>query len=72
MKVRAKRKQGSLDKMKSKVVNFIIDHTKERNLVTDLIRGSVNFKKRIDLSTHHQTKNLFRKALQRLPSDRSQ
>lgn len=72
--VRAKRKQGSLDKMKSKVANLIMDRTKERNLVTDLIRGSVNLKKEkgIDLSTHRQTKNLFRKALQQLPSDRSQ
>ncbi|ODV56322.1 hypothetical protein BG258_10620 [Lysinibacillus fusiformis] len=43
--VRAKRKQGSLDKMKSKVANLIMDRTKERNLVTDLIRGSVNLKK---------------------------
>ncbi|MFG3432790.1 MobP2 family relaxase [Lysinibacillus fusiformis] len=72
--VRAKRKQGSLDKMKSKVANLIMDRTKERNLVTDLIRGSVNLKKEkgVDLSTHRQTKNLFRKALQRLPPDRSQ
>jgi len=58
--------------MKSKVANLIMDRTKERNLVTDLIRGSVNLKKEkgVDLSTHRQT--LFRKALQRLPSDCSQ
>jgi len=60
--------------MKSKVANLIMDRTKERNLVTDLIRGSVNLKKEkgVDLSTHRQTKKLFRKALQRLPSDCSQ
>lgn len=72
--VRAKRKQSSLDKMKSKVANLIMDRTIERNLITDLIRGSVQMKKEkgIDLSTFRQSKRLFQKALQLLPPDRSQ
>ncbi len=72
--VRAKRKQSSLDKMKSKIANLIMDRTIEQNLITDLIRGSVQMKKDngIDLSTLRQSKRLFQKALQRLPPDRSQ
>lgn len=71
---RAKRKQGSLDKMKSKVANLIMDRTEELNLITDLIRGSVKLKKEqeINLSSFHKTKKLFQKALQKLPEDRSQ
>ncbi|MCT6922826.1 MobP2 family relaxase [Metasolibacillus sp.] len=71
---RAKRKQSSLDKMKSKVANLIMDRTEELNLITDLIRGSVKLKKEqeIDLSNFHKTKKLFQKALRNLPEDRSQ
>ncbi|MEG0475979.1 MAG: MobP2 family relaxase [Carnobacterium sp.] len=71
---RAKRKQSSLDKMKSKVANLVMDRTAERNQVTDLIRGSVQLKKeqKIDLSTYRKTRKLFKQALEHLPADRSQ
>lgn len=71
---RAKRKQGTLDKMKSKVVNLLVDRTEERNQITNLIRGSVQLKKEkgIDVSTFRKTKKLFKKAIQQLPSDTRQ
>lgn len=71
---RAKRKQSTLDKMKSRVANLLMDRTEEHNLITDLIRGSVNLKKEqeIDLSSFRKTKSLFQKALMNLPEDRSQ
>ncbi|QNK89103.1 hypothetical protein H7992_05100 [Sporosarcina sp. resist] len=72
--VRAKRKQGSLDKMKSKVANLIMDRTEERNQTTNLIRGSVAHKKNkgVDLSSYRKTRRLFRKAIDNLPDDRRQ
>ncbi|GLY11964.1 MobP2 family relaxase [Pseudobacillus badius] len=67
---RAKRKQGTLDKMKSRVANTILDRTKERNRINDLIRGSVSTKKSVDLATYRKTKRLFQKAIKKLPEDR--
>ncbi|MEC1305971.1 MobP2 family relaxase [Lysinibacillus capsici] len=70
---RAKRKLGTLERMKSKIVNRIVDRTDERNQITNLIRGSVKKKKEnVQLSTYRKTKRLFREALERLPTDRSQ
>lgn len=70
---RAKRKLGTLEKVKSKVVNLIVDRTEERNQITDLIRGSVQKKKEnVQLSSYRKTKKLFRGALKRLPEDRKQ
>lgn len=56
--------------MKSKVANTILDRTKERNRINELIRGSVSTKKNIDLSTYRKTKNLFQKTIKKLPEDR--
>lgn len=71
---RAKRKQGTLDKMKSKIANTILDRTEERNQITELIRNTVNSKKEYDvnLATYRKTKRLFRKALESMPTDRRQ
>lgn len=71
---RGKRKQGSLEKMKSKVVNQIVDRTKEYNRINALIRGSVHAKEqnRIKLSSYRKTKKLFHGAMAKLPSDLSQ
>lgn len=71
---RAKRKQGSLEKMKSKVVNLLTDRTEERKLITQLIRGSVQLKKEkeIDLSSYRKTKKLFKLALEHMPEDMRQ
>lgn len=71
---RAKRKQGTLDKMKSKIANTILDRTNERNQITDLIRGTVQNKKAqdVNMATYRKTKKLFKKALENMPSDRRQ
>ncbi|QKY71354.1 MobP2 family relaxase [Lentibacillus sp. CBA3610] len=71
---RAKRKPKTLDKMKSKVANMILDRTHERNKIDDLVRGTVHHKKEngVSLSTYRQTKELFQEAMNHLPSDKKQ
>jgi len=71
---RAKRKPKTLDKMKSKVANMILDRTHERNKIDDLVRGTVHHKKEngVSLSTYRQTKELFQDAMNHLPSDKKQ
>jgi len=71
---RAKRKPKTLDKMKSKVANMILDRTHERNKIDDLVRGTVHHKKEngVSLSTYRQTKALFQEAMNHLPSDKKQ
>lgn len=71
---RAKRRQGSLDKMKSKIANTILDRMEQRNKIDDIIRGSVHKKKegQLDLSAYRKTKKLFMKAINNLPEDRRQ
>lgn len=71
---RAKRKQGALDKMKSKIANTILDRTEQRNKIDEIIRGSVHKKKegQLDLSAYRKTKKLFMKAINNLPEDRRQ
>lgn len=71
---RAKRKQGTLNKMKSKVANTILDRTEQRNKINEIIRGSVHKKKegQLDLSAYRKTKKLFMKAINNLPEDRRQ
>lgn len=68
---RAKRKQGSLDKMKSSVVNQILDRSDDYNRIDDYIRGTVHHKKQngIDLSSHRKTRKLFNQAIERMPDD---
>ncbi|GAB3043969.1 hypothetical protein GCM10027286_02970 [Virgibacillus ainsalahensis] len=69
---RAKRKPKTLDKMKSRVANVILDRTHERNKIDDLVRGTVHHKKEngVSLSTYRQTKALFQEAMKHLPSDK--
>src|SRR5699024_11024553 len=71
---RAKRKPKTLDKMKSKVANMILDRTHERGKIDDLVRGTVHHKKEsgVTLSTYRQTKTLFQEAMKHLPSDKKQ
>src|SRR5699024_6499444 len=71
---RAKRKPKTLDKMKSKVANMILDRTHERNKIDDLVRGTVHHKKEhgVSLATYRQTKTLFQEAMNHLPSDKKQ
>lgn len=68
---RAKRKQSSLDKMKSTVANKILDRHEKYNLIDKYIRGTVQFKKEnnIRFSCHKQTRNLFIKAISHMPND---
>src|SRR5699024_8416403 len=42
---RAKRKPKTLDKMKSKVANCILNRANERNKIDELLRGTVRYKK---------------------------
>lgn len=64
---RGKRKQKSLDRMKSKVANEIVDRNKEYERIDKLIRNPVRAKSHIDLSVYDETKDLFIKALPLLP-----
>jgi len=71
---RAKRKPKTLDKMKSKVANCILDRANERNKIDELLRGTISYKKdnRISLASFRKTNQLFTEARQRLPEDRKQ
>ncbi|WP_440897117.1 MobP2 family relaxase [Amphibacillus sp. Q70] len=71
---RAKRKPKTLDKMKSKVANVILDRTHERNKVDELLRGTIRYKKEnnISLSSFQKTETLFKEAMNHLPDDRKQ
>ena len=71
---RAKRKPKTLDKMKSKVANCILNRANERNKIDELLRGTVRYKKdnHISLASFRKTNQLFREAIQRLPEDRKQ
>src|SRR5690625_4854033 len=68
---RAKRKQGSLDKMKSKVANKIMDRSQDYNKIDELIRGTVHYKKNreISLLKNKRMEKLFFKSLSLLPDD---
>lgn len=68
---RARRKQGSLNRMKSRVVNSILDRTEQYNKIDELIRGTVQAKRNqgANLSKHKKTKDLFFKALENMPDD---
>lgn len=68
---RAKRKQSSLDRMKSTVANQLLDRTSDYNRIDNLIRNTVHYKKdhQIKLSQYAETKSLFIKAMERLPQD---
>lgn len=68
---RGNRKQSSLNKMKSKVANQMLDRSKEYNRIDALIRGAVHSKKeqRMNLATFKRTKKLYMQALTHLPKD---
>src|SRR5699024_9581575 len=71
---RGKRKPKTLDKMKSKVANNILDRAHERNKVDELLRGTIRYKKEnnISLSSFRKTGTLFKEAMNHLPDDRKQ
>ncbi|GLO65054.1 MobP2 family relaxase [Oceanobacillus kimchii] len=71
---RAKRKPKTLDKMKSKVANMILDRTHERNKIDGLVRGTVHHKKEngVSLYSYRKTKELFMEGIEHLPSDKRQ
>lgn len=68
------RKPQSLDKLKSHVVNKIMDRSNEHEKINQLIRGTVQNKKQRDtvLANNRHTKNLFMKAMEELPNDKRQ
>src|SRR5699024_1275266 len=71
---RAKRKPKTLDKMKSKVANCILNRVNERNKIDELLRGTIRYKKdnQISLASFRKTNQLFTEARHRLPEDRKQ
>lgn len=71
---RAKRKPKTLDKMKSKVANVILERARERDKVDELLRGTIRYKKEnnITLSSFRKTETLFKEAMNHLPDDRKQ
>jgi len=66
---RGKRKQKSLDRMKSRVVNEIYDRTKDYKKIDELIRNPVKKKRSINLGAYEKTKRLFAEAIPLLPED---
>lgn len=68
---KARRKQGSLDRMKSRVVSLILDRSEKLNEIDNLIRGAVHSKREgfVDLATNKKTKKLFMKAIENMPDD---
>lgn len=68
---RAKRKQGSIDKMKSKVANLILDRSQDYNKIDELIRGTVHQKKSQEISilSNKRMEKLFYQSISLLPSD---
>lgn len=69
---KGKRKQKSLDRMKSKVANEILDRNKDLDRISKLLRDPVNQKRKFDLSGYEKTKDLFLKAIPLLPNDMRQ
>ncbi|MEK5500997.1 MobP2 family relaxase [Bacillus sp. FSL M8-0168] len=71
--LRGKRKQKSIDAMKSKVVNSIMDRSNEYKKINDLIRNSiVSEKKNVALAELKKTKKLFKEIMNQLPDDKRQ
>src|SRR5690625_2036499 len=62
---RAKRNPKTLDKMKSRVANIILDRTNERDKIDELLRGTIRYKKdnNIFLSSFRKTNKLFTEAI---------
>ncbi|WP_240678661.1 MobP2 family relaxase [Bacillus cereus] len=70
---RGKRKQKSIDAMKSKVVNSIMDRSEEYKKINDLIRNKiVKSKKDVHLSEKRKMKKLFDEIMKELPEDKKQ
>jgi len=69
---RGKRKQKSLDQMKSKVANEIVDRNKDYERIDNLIRNPVRSKSKTDLSHYNKTKELFIQTLPLLPEKMSE
>src|SRR5690625_4897901 len=71
---RAKRKPKTLDKMKSKVANSILNRANERNKIDKLLRVTIRYKNNnhITFVTICESTQLFTEARHRLPEDRKQ
>lgn len=66
---RGKRKQKTIDRMKSKVANEIYNHNKDYERIDELIRNPVKEKRKVNLRNHQKTNELFFQALPLLPKD---
>lgn len=66
---RGKRKQGTLDQMKSVVANKILDRTTEYKRIDELIRDNARQIKEVNIAHLEETKKLFLQAMELLPDD---
>lgn len=66
---RGKRKQGTLDQMKSVVANKILDRTTEYKRIDELIRDNARQIKEVNIAHVEETKKLFLQAMELLPDD---
>lgn len=68
---RGKRKQGTIDKMKSNVANLMLDRTEDYNRIDSYIRDTAKSKREndVELAYDKKTKALFHKALSLMPDD---
>ncbi|KMY52504.1 hypothetical protein AC623_20390 [Bacillus sp. FJAT-27231] len=72
---RGKRKPKTLDAMKSKVVNNILDRGEEQKIINDLIRKEIVDKKKSDSTLrwrNREMKPMFLKIYNQLPEDKRQ
>lgn len=72
MQYRGMRKQGSLKKVKSKIVNKLIDRTPAYKRIDELIRDNARRMRTVDLREEREMKGLFTKAIELLPEDKKQ
>lgn len=66
---RGKRKQSTIDKVKSDIANKIIDRTPSYKRIDELIRDNARRMREIDLYSQKEAKKLLKKAIEKMPSD---
>jgi len=71
---RAKRKQKSIDNIRSTIAGKILNRNAEYEKIDDIIKGTINEKKHgvIDLSEDRRTSKLFNLAIAKMPDDMRQ
>lgn len=72
MQYRGKRKPKTIERMKSKVANNIIDRTPYLQKIDELVRDNARQVKKVNIVKINETKELFLEAIQKLPEDLTQ